>query len=192
MPPARAALQTVDKPNFEIQVVGASIARPSKNVVFRISRREIAVFSPCGDRFCFCKICGRPMVAPTIDYFDTLKCRPQGRHCFLCKDSDRVSGQDAFPGLLSVLIGQSELQRPAIPEANSEDLIVIRRRPACDHIRDVAPTVYPSVHTKHTMRDALGIKTNIPCFNIQQDHQNHNHKRSAQKYHHKQQLPKQN
>ena len=50
---------------FPERIVGASLARPPKNVVFRISRRKITVFSPCGDGFCFGKIHGRPRVAPT-------------------------------------------------------------------------------------------------------------------------------
>ena len=38
--------------------VGAIIDRPPKNTVFRIFRRKIAVFSPCGDRFCKAKSAG--------------------------------------------------------------------------------------------------------------------------------------
>ena len=38
--------------------VGATLGRPPKNKVFRISRREITVFSPCGDGFCQAKSAG--------------------------------------------------------------------------------------------------------------------------------------
>ena len=38
--------------NQNYALVGATIGRPPKKEVFRIFRREIAVFSPCGDRFC--------------------------------------------------------------------------------------------------------------------------------------------
>ena len=47
---------------------------------FRIFRRKISVFSPCGDRFCLGKICGRSWIAPTTTFFDTLsQGRPKGR-----------------------------------------------------------------------------------------------------------------
>ena len=36
-------------------------------------RRRITKFSPCGDRFCLGKICGRSMIAPTDHFFDTQK-----------------------------------------------------------------------------------------------------------------------
>ena len=52
--------------------VGAITDRPPKNIVFRISRREITKFSPYGDEFCLGKICGRSMIAPTEYYFDKL------------------------------------------------------------------------------------------------------------------------
>ena len=52
--------------------VGAIIDRPPKIFDFRISRREITVFSPYGDGFCSGKIRGRSVIAPTIDFFDTL------------------------------------------------------------------------------------------------------------------------
>ena len=57
--------QTVKESRFKKKNVGASIARLPKNGVFRIFRREIIVFSPCGGGFCSGKIHGRPMVAPT-------------------------------------------------------------------------------------------------------------------------------
>jgi hypothetical protein len=50
---------------FSFENVGAIIDRPPKNAVFRISRREIALFSPCGDGFCLRKIHGRSLIAPT-------------------------------------------------------------------------------------------------------------------------------
>ena len=57
-----------------MNIVGAIIDRPPKNVVFRISRKEITIFSPDGDEFCWSKIRGRPLVAPTIiALFDSLK-----------------------------------------------------------------------------------------------------------------------
>ena len=62
--------------SFKKGSVGAIIDRPAKNGVFRISRREITIFSPDGDEFCWSKIRGRPMVAPTIALFDTLKAAP--------------------------------------------------------------------------------------------------------------------
>ena len=46
-------------------IVGATIGRPPKNGVFRISRREITIVSPCGEGILLCKIRGRPRVAPT-------------------------------------------------------------------------------------------------------------------------------
>ena len=49
--------------------VGAIIDRPPKNIVFRISRRKINLFSPCGDGFCLSKIHGRSMIAPTGTFF---------------------------------------------------------------------------------------------------------------------------
>ena len=70
---ACCGLQTVKKPLPSIKIVGAIIDRPPKNGVFRISRREITIFSPDGDEFCWSKIRGRPMVAPTDHFFDTLK-----------------------------------------------------------------------------------------------------------------------
>ena len=60
---------TKQKTPFPSEYVGASIARPLKNEVFRIIRRKITRFSPCGDRFCFSKTCGRPMVAPTRVFY---------------------------------------------------------------------------------------------------------------------------
>ena len=64
--------QTVQKPLPSIEIVGAIIDRPPKNGVFRISRREIIIFSPSGDEFCWSKIRGRPLVAPTDHFFGTL------------------------------------------------------------------------------------------------------------------------
>ena len=64
----RAAMRLAfrqSKNTFSHANVGAIIARPPKNSVFRIIRREITLFSPCGDGFCFGKIHGRPRVAPT-------------------------------------------------------------------------------------------------------------------------------
>ena len=52
-------------------LVGAIRDRPPKNGVFRISRREITIFSPYGERISLCKIRGRPRVAPTERFFDT-------------------------------------------------------------------------------------------------------------------------
>ena len=52
--------------------VGAIIDRPPKNAVFRIFRRKISVFSPCGDRFCLDKICGRSLIAPTTTFLCNL------------------------------------------------------------------------------------------------------------------------
>ena len=71
-PPNGGACQTIKELHFEIKHVGAITDRPPKNMVFRISRREITKFSPCGDRFCLGKICGRSMIAPTEHFFDKL------------------------------------------------------------------------------------------------------------------------
>ena len=59
--------------SFSQIFVGAIIDRPPKNYVFRIFRRIITGVSPCGDGFCINKIRGRSMIAPTTDFFDTLK-----------------------------------------------------------------------------------------------------------------------
>ena len=50
---------------FSSENVGAIIDRPPKNAVFRIFRRKITLFSPCGDGFCLGKIHGRSVIAPT-------------------------------------------------------------------------------------------------------------------------------
>ena len=52
--------------------VGAIIDRPPKNAVFRIFRRKIICLSPCGDRFCIGKICGRSMIAPTTAFLERM------------------------------------------------------------------------------------------------------------------------
>ena len=84
-------LTDCQKPLLAISIVGASIARPSKKYVFRISRREITMFSPCGDRFCLGKICGRPMVAPTDYFFDTLERAAKAARFFATIESN-ISG----------------------------------------------------------------------------------------------------
>ena len=56
--------------------VGAIIDRPPKNIVFRISRREITLSSPCGDGFSS-KIRGRVVTRPTA-IFRRNKGRPVG------------------------------------------------------------------------------------------------------------------
>ena len=48
--------------------VGATLGRPTKNKVFRISGRETDRFSPYGDGFSL-KIHGRPRVAPTTFFW---------------------------------------------------------------------------------------------------------------------------
>ena len=58
--PCRSMGVRLSKNALSYENVGASIARPPKIFDFRIFRRKITVFSPCGDRFCFGKICGRP------------------------------------------------------------------------------------------------------------------------------------
>ena len=49
---------------FSFENVGAIMDRPPKNAVFRIFRRKIALFSPCGDGFCLGKIHGRFLNRP--------------------------------------------------------------------------------------------------------------------------------
>ena len=56
-----------------VRIVGASIARPPKNVVFRFFVGISSHFPPCGVRFCLRKIRGRPMVAPTNEMMVTGK-----------------------------------------------------------------------------------------------------------------------
>ena len=55
-------------------IVGATFGRPPKNIVFRIFRRKISLFSPCGDGFCLSKIHGRPRVAPTGTFLKVVTC----------------------------------------------------------------------------------------------------------------------
>ena len=69
--PAEAGWFRLSKNSFWVGVcryVGAIIDRPPKDKVFRIFRRKIIRFSPYGDRFCFSKICGRSMIAPTTTF----------------------------------------------------------------------------------------------------------------------------
>ena len=70
----RGSFQTVKRLLFRSGNVGAIIDRPPKNKVFRIFRRKITRFSPCGDRFCFSKICGRSMIAPTTTFSTHSNC----------------------------------------------------------------------------------------------------------------------
>jgi hypothetical protein len=70
----RSAQFEAAKEPFSFVYVGAGIARPLKIGNFRIFPREITEFSPCGDSFYWGKICGRPMAAPTADFFHKL-CR---------------------------------------------------------------------------------------------------------------------
>ena len=51
---------------------GGAVTRPPKNVVFRFTRREKTIFSPCGDGFCFGKIHGRVNAPPLQDYGNIL------------------------------------------------------------------------------------------------------------------------
>ena len=82
-PDRRSGFSDCRKTYISENSVGAIIDRPPKNAVFRIFRRKIGVFSPCGDRFCLGKICGRSMIAPTISFFDKLKAPTVGRgFCF--------------------------------------------------------------------------------------------------------------
>ena len=68
---------------FFVLNVGAIIDRPPKNYVFRIFRRKISRFSPCGDRFCFGKICGRHTGRPYTSFFDTLQTPTERLEFFL-------------------------------------------------------------------------------------------------------------
>ena len=49
---------------------------PPKNVVFRISRRKIILYSPDGDGFCLGKIRGRVMTRPYDSFFNMTKRTP--------------------------------------------------------------------------------------------------------------------
>ena len=93
---------------FFVLNVGAIIDRPPKNYVFRVSRRKISRFSPCGDRFCFGKICGRPLVAPTPVLASAgllLFCSSP----FLCERGDVGPGRGR--SLLSSLLPQNPTEK---------------------------------------------------------------------------------
>ena len=108
---------------FSFEDVGAIIDRPPKNIVFRIFRRKISLFSPYGDGLSWSKIRGRSMIAPTVLF------RKAEEHitqmCSFLRLSDTLAVQHGFHQLVVVIAQLQQEEGLVLPQKVQEDFVAL-------------------------------------------------------------------